>query len=83
MNIFITGGTGFIGKRIVRGLCDHYETVYLLVRKKSLNKAKITFSNIENIVLVEGDLTENDILYSLDDFYKLKKRSRYYFQYCR
>jgi nucleoside-diphosphate-sugar epimerase len=49
MKILITGGTGFIGKRVVNRLANHVDTIYLLVREKSQKRAKETFNHHSNI----------------------------------
>lgn len=38
MNVFITGGTGYLGKRLIRMLAAKGHTVYALVRPASLHK---------------------------------------------
>jgi 2-alkyl-3-oxoalkanoate reductase len=52
MNIFITGGAGFIGAHLVSSLAEEGHVVYVLTRNK--DKAK----NLEskNIILIQGDI---------------------------
>jgi len=47
MRIFITGGTGFIGKNLLNNLKDH-EVTYL-VRKGSVNGVETITGNVENL----------------------------------
>ncbi|XP_046739777.1 putative fatty acyl-CoA reductase CG5065 [Diprion similis] len=50
-NVFITGGTGFLGKGLVEKLlrsCEEIETVYLLVREK---KGKTAQERIDSLLL--------------------------------
>lgn len=61
MNVLVTGGTGFVGRHLVRALIEKGALVRMLVRKTS---------NIEGfkelgIELVHGDTTERDSLYGI------------------
>ncbi len=67
MKILITGGTGFIGKRVVKELASHVESIYLLVRPVSLRKAKKQFADLTNIQLILGDILENNIILNKED----------------
>ncbi|MBE0570365.1 MAG: NAD-dependent epimerase/dehydratase family protein [Ignavibacteriaceae bacterium] len=58
MKIFITGGTGFIGKHTIELLSKTNHQLKLLIRKSS----EASFLNKPNITLVEGDLTERQSL---------------------
>lgn len=60
MNILITGGTGFLGKFLVRDLAGLYENVYLLSRKTNSDM----FSNLPNVHFVGGDITSFEIITS-------------------
>lgn len=62
MNILIIGGTGFIGQRLVRKLHASGETLFLLVRPTSLEKAKNLFSNLAGINYLRGDIDQTDLL---------------------
>lgn len=62
MKIFITGGTGFIGKRIVRLLSQKAQTIYLLTRPQSLKKATKSLGHLKNVVFITGDVTHDDII---------------------
>ena len=67
MKILITGGTGFIGKRIVRLLEPHAETLFLLVRNESFTKTKKLYSENEKIRLIKGDILANEVCSNVDD----------------
>jgi nucleoside-diphosphate-sugar epimerase len=55
MKIFITGGTGFIGRHLVKALAGAGRVLYLLVRDK---KQANFLNNDDNIVLVEGEIQQ-------------------------
>ena len=61
-NYFVTGGTGFIGRRLIERLLDRDgSTIYALVRPQSLERLTdlITASGAEGrIIPVEGDLAQ-------------------------
>ena len=64
MKIFITGGTGFIGRHTVELLAQGSHKLTLLVRKTS----HISFLNKQNVTLVEGNLSDKDsILKGMED----------------
>ncbi|MED4403259.1 alpha/beta fold hydrolase [Metabacillus fastidiosus] len=74
--IFLTGGTGFIGKELLKELIKEEINIFLLVRSKI--KAALTFQemgifNKEIIHLVEGDLTKKDLALSNEDRSKVLK----------
>jgi thioester reductase-like protein/pimeloyl-ACP methyl ester carboxylesterase len=61
MNIFLTGGTGFIGKHLLQALSAQNHHIYVLVR--SLKRfehimKQIELNDNENITPVLGDLTQ-------------------------
>lgn len=56
--IFITGGTGFIGQKLVHNLADEGNEVVALIRSKS----KTQDLAHENVSFVEGDLFSTDAL---------------------
>lgn len=60
--IFLTGGTGFIGKRLLPKLAKGNK-IFLLVRKQSLTKAKerIKKEKLRNIQIVIGDLEQENL----------------------
>jgi NAD(P)-dependent dehydrogenase (short-subunit alcohol dehydrogenase family) len=65
MSYFVTGGTGFIGRRLVARLAARGETVYLLVRPASRERLERLRADCgaagERLVAIEGDL-ESDWL---------------------
>jgi dTDP-4-dehydrorhamnose reductase len=62
MKVLLTGATGFIGKRLCHKLADSGHEIYVLVRRKSLEKAQALFSQISNVHLILGDISNNDVL---------------------
>ncbi len=56
MAYFVTGGTGFIGRRLVTALCGRGAEVNVLVRAASLERARATFAEEPLVRLVVGDL---------------------------
>ncbi|WP_372654725.1 SDR family oxidoreductase [Halobacteriovorax sp.] len=62
MKLFITGATGFLGSELIPKLAGECEHLYLLVRKKSLSKAKFKFADYKNISFIIGDLTNPDLI---------------------
>lgn len=62
MKILITGATGFIGKRLAKKLSHSGNELYLLVRKSSIQKAKEIFQDIPNVFFIFGDISNNDVL---------------------
>lgn len=68
--VFLTGGTGFIGKQLVKELAKEDVNILLLVRSKS--KATQIFQERgilkeENMHFIEGDLTKIDLGLSAED----------------
>jgi len=62
MNIFLTGGTGFIGSYVTLELVKHNHKVTILAR----NPNKIPeFQKINQLELVEGELSDTDLLEKL------------------
>src|SRR5678809_1343725 len=55
MTYFVTGATGFIGKRLMERLLAREGTVYVLVREQSRDKVAALWSD-ERVVPVVGDL---------------------------
>ena len=77
MHYFVTGATGFIGKRLVKKLLERKgSTVYFLLRKESASKAAALREywgvSAARAVAVHGDLTGKKLGVSADDIKKLK-----------
>ncbi len=83
MNYFLTGGTGFIGKRLVARLLERGGDVYLLVRKESAGKVAALREELgaaeERLQAVEGDLTEAGLGVSAAQRKKLKGKVDHFF----
>ena len=83
MQYFVTGATGFIGKRLVKKLLERKgSTVHFLLRKESEGKVAAlreywgvtTSAGATRAVPVYGDLTSKKLGVSADD---VKKAQRY------
>jgi NAD(P)-dependent dehydrogenase (short-subunit alcohol dehydrogenase family) len=77
MHYFITGATGFIGKRLVKKLLERKgAVVYFLVRQASEDKVKALrdywCASAARVVPVFGDLTAKKLGVAPDDIKKLK-----------
>ncbi len=77
MHYFVTGATGFIGKRLVKKLLERKgSTVHFLLRKESADKAAALREywgvSAARAVAVHGDLTAKKLGVSADDVKKLK-----------
>ncbi len=77
MQYFVTGATGFIGKRLVKKLLERKgSVVYFLIRKESHDKVaalrKYWSTGATRAVPVFGDLTSKKLGISADDVKKLK-----------
>jgi NAD(P)-dependent dehydrogenase (short-subunit alcohol dehydrogenase family) len=77
MQYFVTGATGFIGKRLVKKLLERKgSVVYFLIRKESHDKVaalrKYWSIGATRAVPVFGDLTSKKLGISADDVKKLK-----------
>ena len=77
MHYFVTGATGFIGKRLVKKLLERKgSTVYFLLREQSASKAAALREywgvGAARAVAVHGDLTTKKLGVSADDIKKLK-----------
>ncbi len=77
MQYFVTGATGFIGKRLVKKLLERKgSVVYFLIRKESANKVaglrEFWGVSAARVVPVHGDLTTKKLGVSADDIKKLK-----------
>ena len=77
MQYFVTGATGFIGKRLVKKLLERKgSVVYFLIRKESRDKVaslrQYWSASAARAVPVFGDLTAKKLAVSADDLKKLK-----------
>lgn len=77
MQYFVTGATGFIGKRLVKKLLERKgSVVYFLIRKESEGKVKALRefwgASVARVVPVFGDLTTKKLGVSADSIKKLK-----------
>ncbi|MFM9881502.1 MAG: SDR family oxidoreductase [Burkholderiales bacterium] len=84
MIYFVTGATGFIGKRLVKALVARKGSViYALVRDRNPKRldALRTYwgGGKEQIVLVPGDLTQPDLGISQADLRKLDGKVKHFF----
>lgn len=64
MNVFVTGGTGFLGMKLVQSLIREGHDVYVLVRsnrKASTLKTLLNNREVDKLHILEGDLS-NDTL---------------------
>ncbi len=67
MKILILGGTGFLGKFLVKELTEIASHIYIITR----NSSSTTFKNYSNIELVSGDITNPEIFYDLEQKKKI------------
>lgn len=75
-NYFVTGATGFIGRRLVSRLLNREDTgtVYALVRPTSQHKLDALFEDVaghEHLVAVPGDLTERALGVAPDELRRI------------
>ncbi|MFC0190278.1 SDR family oxidoreductase [Fictibacillus aquaticus] len=73
MNIFLTGATGFLGGKLIKGLAEQGHTLYILAR--SLSKAAAILDGINhknsNIHIISGDITHPNLGLSHDQLEEL------------
>ncbi len=83
MQYFITGGTGFIGRFLVKKLLARGGTVHVLVRSPSLDKfthlKESVGSDGERLHAVIGDLTAPNLGLSADDLQRLEGNIGHFF----
>lgn len=66
-NVLITGATGFIGKRILKSLMENGDTVFVLTRKKSIDKLKPLLKSLEErkksrVNIIYGDIRNENVV---------------------
>jgi NAD(P)-dependent dehydrogenase (short-subunit alcohol dehydrogenase family) len=84
MSAFVTGGTGFIGKRLLRRLLQRdQEPVYVLMRKptpEAVAELKAFFGDDgERVTPVEGDISKPKLGVSAKDVQRLKGKIDHFF----
>ena len=83
MSYFVTGATGFIGRRLVARLLERGGRVYVLVRPQSLAKFEALRGfwgrAARRVLPIVGDLAEPNLGVSAADLGKLKGRVRHLF----
>ena len=83
MAYFVTGGTGFIGRCLVRRLLARGEPVYLLIRKSSLKKLAALRKDLgadeAQLVAIVGDLGRPALGVAADDLKLLKGKVDHFF----
>ncbi|MEI8325537.1 MAG: SDR family oxidoreductase, partial [Betaproteobacteria bacterium] len=84
MHYFVTGATGFIGKRLVKKLLERKgSVVYFLLRKESEGKVQALRdywgASAARVVPVYGDLTVKKLGVSADDIKQLKSKINHFY----
>jgi NAD(P)-dependent dehydrogenase (short-subunit alcohol dehydrogenase family) len=84
MQYFVTGATGFIGKRLVKKLLAHKgAVVYFLIREESLDKVKglreFWGASAARVIPVTGNLTSKKLGVSAQDVKLLKGKIDHFF----
>lgn len=84
MHYFVTGATGFIGKRLVKKLLERKgTTVHFLIRKESAGKVPALREywgvSAARAVAVHGDLTSKKLGVSAEDIKKLKNQVGHFY----
>ncbi len=84
MNYFVTGATGFIGKRLVARLLGRPEaTVYFLTRAIELPRLQELYEywgcDDSRVIPIVGDLTQVDLGVSRTDIHKLQGKIEHFF----
>lgn len=74
MEILITGGTGYLGKYIVKDLSTKVDVIYLLVQGKYLKRAQKDFLTLGNVIPVAGDIKSPQIFDLKEDEAHLRDR---------
>src|SRR5690348_3386783 len=74
MTRLVTGGTGFIGRHLLRELAKREGTTYVLVRPRSRERLQIFIDRLgagSNLVPVSGDITTQGLGISAADHERL------------
>ena len=84
MNYFITGATGFIGKRLVRKILGRPRSViYFLTLQRELERLRLLLDywdvDEKRVIPVVGDLTQPELGISKPDLRKLKGKVDHFF----
>ncbi|MBI9074874.1 MAG: SDR family oxidoreductase [Desulfatibacillum sp.] len=83
MNYFVTGGTGFIGRFLIRNLLQRKGTIYVLVRRESkgkLDKYKDFWGpGAARVKPIVGDLSKGKLGVSASNITKLKGKVDHFF----
>ena len=86
-SVFLTGGTGFIGKELIKGLLKNSHTLYLLIRGRKEVNANQRFVKLiheilnglpkkqaNQLILVEGDIEKDRLGLSENAFLELAEK---------
>lgn len=83
MNYFVTGASGFVGRRLVAKLLQHNGTVYVFMRERSLDKLEqlhaIWDVQSDRVVPIVGDLAEAGLGVCQKDLINLKGKIDHFF----
>jgi thioester reductase-like protein len=83
MSYFITGGTGFIGRRLIERLLTHGQPVFVLVRPGSMEKfaaLRATWGDHKDLAIaVAGDLAAPGLGVAQADRARLSGRIEHFF----
>lgn len=81
MSIFVTGGTGFLGKQLVKALSGFGEEIHLLVRKNSntinidTQQCKIFYGDVTNIHSIKQAMRGCDTVFHMASLVKAWTRN--------
>lgn len=80
MSYFLTGGTGFIGKFLIKKLLKREGDIFVLVREQSLEKFEKFSQQLrtDRLKAIVGDITQPNLGISDADFEKLNAVSHFY-----
>lgn len=76
---FITGATGFLGQYVVAQIANRDCDIYLLIRPKSLDRAKQLYNKFSNITYITGDLTNTVLIHNEEIIENLQKKITHIF----